>query len=216
MACPGAALSSASRTAVIQSHQGVRPIPPECIALRMAINSWLQSWSATPPVFPSANFTTCQFLSPLIYVAVKHILLVIMKKPSLGLLLTASDGIDKDKCYIMLPWHRSVWIVKGHPGENETANILAVFREQQTDRLWRWRSVVYVAPSNNGILDRNTFSSSQTHGFKKTVPKLQQFPLGPTLTAQEPRTMSNLCERATSTENKRLIAVMANCDTPPM
>lgn len=51
---------------------------------------------------------------------------------------------------------------------------------------------------------------------QKTIPKLQQFPLGPTLTTQEPRTMSNLYERATSTENKHLIAVMANCDTPPM
>lgn len=87
------------------------------------------------PDRPSAKFTTCQFLSPLIYVAVKHILLVIMKKPSLGLLLTASDGFDKDKCYIMVPWHMSVWIVEGHSGENETANILAFFREQQTDRL---------------------------------------------------------------------------------
>lgn len=143
MVCPRASLSSASRTAVIQSHQGVRPIPPECTALRMAINSWLQSWSATPPVFPSANFTTCQFLSPLIYVAVKHILLVIMKKPSLGLLLTASDGFDKDKCYIMVSWHMSVCIVEGHSGENETANILAVFHERQTGQtgglLFMWR-----------------------------------------------------------------------------
>ncbi len=84
---------------------------------------------------PSAKIFACQFLSPLIYVAVKHILLVIMKKPSLGLLLTARDGFDKDKCYIMVPWHMSVWIVEGHSGGNETANNLAVFCEQQTDRL---------------------------------------------------------------------------------
>lgn len=58
-----------------------------------------------------------------------------MKKPSLGLLLTASDGYDKDKCYIMVPWHMSAWRVEGHSGGNETANKLAVFRERQTDRL---------------------------------------------------------------------------------
>ncbi len=66
-----------------------------------------------------------------------------MKKPSLGLLLTASDGFDKDKCYIMVPWHMSVCIVEGHSGENETANILAVFHERQTGQtgglLFMWR-----------------------------------------------------------------------------
>ncbi len=136
-----------------------------------------------------------------------------MKKPSLGLLLTASDGFDKDKCYIMVPWHMSVCIVEGHSGENETANILAVFMSGRQDRL----AVCCLCGA------QQQWNPGQKHVLlvsdprvQKTVPKLQQFPPGPTLTAQEPRTMRNLCERATSAENKRLIAVMANCDTPPM
>ncbi len=112
----------------------------------------------------------------------------------------------------------SVWMVEGHSGGNETANNLAVFCERQTDRLWRWRSVIYVAPSNKGILDRNTFSFSQTHGFKNS-PQITAIPSG----TDSHRSGAKNNEQslwtaitATSTQNKRLIALMANCDTPPM
>lgn len=99
----------------------------------------------------------------------------------------------------------SVWIVEGGTLEGLKRLISWLFfvSGRQTDcdasgLLFMWRPATMESKTE-------ARSPRLRPTGSKTVPKLHQFPLGPTLTTQEPRKMSNLCERATSTENKRLI-----------
>lgn len=123
----------------------------------------------------------------------------------------SSDGSDECKCCITLSWHASDRRTEEEfSGGNQTADIWfwAVLCEQQTgcdvdSLLIKWRPA--------------TIESKTETCFPPLDPRVQKHFLDYKRSCgiRSWRTMSRRCERATSTENKQLLAVLAHWDSPP-